>query len=504
MWAITSIVRSKINNMICERCKQNPARVRVDEIVNGRRVQHYLCQSCVDELMGAAMEQMGSPDGEGTPENSPPFGFAPNPNNSASAAGGVNTATAEQQAKHSKTPTLDQYGRDLTAEAAEGKLDPAAGRQRELRRVITVLGRRQKNNPVLIGEPGVGKTAIVEGLARRINEGNVPTALRGKRIVSLNIGGMVAGAMFRGQFEQRIKSILEELRKAPEVIVFIDELHTVVGAGAAEGAVGAGDMIKPALARGELRCIGATTLDEYRKHVEKDAALERRFQPVMVGEPSVEEAIEMLQTVRSNYEAHHRVEITDAAVEAAVKLSDRYINDRFLPDKAIDVMDEAASALRLDATEQGIVSPTLVADLEAELVDIQSKKEAAANAEDYERAAKLRQQELVAQDKLEKARAESGSSMTLLVTPELIAQSVENWTGVPVSQMLESERQNLISLEDDLRKRVIGQDEAISAVARAIRRSRAGLKDPKRPIGSFLFLGPTGVGKTELAKALAT
>jgi len=349
--------------MICERCKQNPARVRVDEMVNGRRVQHYLCQSCVDELMGAAMEQMGGPDGEGTPENSPPFGFAPNTNNSASAAGGVNTATAERQAKHSKTPTLDQYGRDLTAEAAEGKLDPAAGRQRELRRVITVLGRRQKNNPVLIGEPGVGKTAIVEGLARRINEGNVPTALRGKRIVSLNIGGMVAGAMFRGQFEQRIKSILEELRKAPEVIVFIDELHTVVGAGAAEGAVGAGDMIKPALARGELHCIGATTLDEYRKHVEKDAALERRFQPVMVGEPSVEEAIEMLQTVRGNYEAHHRVEITDAAVEAAVKLSDRYINDRFLPDKAIDVMDEAASALRLDATEQGIVSPTLVADL---------------------------------------------------------------------------------------------------------------------------------------------
>ena len=446
---------------------------------------------------------MGGPDGEGTPENSPPFGFAPNPNNSASAAGGVNTATAERQAKHSKTPTLDQYGRDLTAEAAEGKLDPAAGRQRELRRVITVLGRRQKNNPVLIGEPGVGKTAIVEGLARRINEGNVPTALRGKRIVSLNIGGMVAGAMFRGQFEQRIKSILEELRKAPEVIVFIDELHTVVGAGAAEGAVGAGDMIKPALARGELHCIGATTLDEYRKHVEKDAALERRFQPVMVGEPSVEEAIEMLQTVRGNYEAHHRVEITDAAVEAAVKLSDRYINDRFLPDKAIDVMDEAASALRLDATEQGIVSPTLVADLEAELTDIQSKKEAAATAEDYERAAKLRQQELVAQDKLEKARVEAKGASALVVAPEQIAQVVENWTGVPVSQMLETERQNLRNLEDDLRKRVIGQNEAIGAVARAIRRSRAGLKDPKRPIGSFLFLGPTGVGKTELAKSLA-
>src|SRR5437588_2168137 len=488
--------------MKCERCEKNPARVRIDEIdANGQRVHHYLCQSCVEELMGAAMGQMGGPEGSGNPGGAP-FGFVGSNGNSPF-AGGKNTATAERKAKHSKTPTLDQYGRDLTAEAAEGKLDPAAGRQRELRRVITVLGRRQKNNPVLIGEPGVGKTAIVEGLARRINEGNVPTALRGKRIVSLNIGGMVAGAMFRGQFEQRIKSILEELRKAPEVIVFIDELHTVVGAGAAEGAVGACDMIKPALARGELHCIGATTLDEYRKHVEKDAALERRFQPVMVGEPSVEEAIEMLQTVRGNYEAHHRVEITDAAVEAAVKLSDRYINDRFLPDKAIDVMDEAASALRLDATEQGIVSPTLVADLEAELTDIQSKKEAAATAEDYERAAKLRQQELVAQDKLEKARVEAKGASALVVAPEQIAQVVENWTGVPVRQMLETERQNLRNLEDDLRKRVIGQNEAIGAVARAIRRSRAGLKDPKRPIGSFLFLGPTGVGKTELAKSLA-
>ncbi|HEY6284711.1 MAG TPA: ATP-dependent Clp protease ATP-binding subunit, partial [Ktedonobacteraceae bacterium] len=402
-----------------------------------------------------------------------------------------------------KTPTLDQYGRDLTREVEEGRLDPAAGRQRELRRLITVLGRRQKNNPVLIGEPGVGKTAIVENLARRIYEGDVPSVLRGKRIVSLNIGGMVAGAMFRGQFEQRVKSILEELRQADDVIVFIDELHTVVGAGAAEGAVGAADMIKPALARGEMRCIGATTLDEYRKHIEKDAALERRFQPVMVDEPSAEEAIEMLRIVRPNYELHHSVSITDEAIEAAVKLSERYINDRFLPDKAIDVMDEAASALRLEATEKGIVSPVLISDLEKELAGLQTKKEAAANAEDYERAAKLRQQELVIQDKLEKARAESGSSMTLLVTPELIAQSVENWTGVPVSQMLESERQNLLSLEDDLRKRVIGQDEAISAVARAIRRSRAGLKDPKRPIGSFFFLGPTGVGKTELAKALA-
>jgi ATP-dependent Clp protease ATP-binding subunit ClpC len=370
--------------------------------------------------------------------------------------------------------------------------------------MITVLGRRQKNNPVLIGEPGVGKTAIVEGLARRIQEGSVPTTLRGKRIISLNIGGMVAGAMFRGQFEQRIKSILEELRNAPEIILFIDELHTVVGAGNAEGAVGASDMIKPALARGELRCIGATTLDEYRKHIEKDAALERRFQPVMVDEPSVEEAIEMLHIVRANYEAHHGVGITDEALEAAVKLSDRYINDRFLPDKAIDVIDEAGSSLRLEAMEQGIVSPTLVADLESELADIQTKKEAAATAENYEQAAKLRQQELIIIQKLDKAHTEAQGATALLVTPEHIAKVVENWTGVPVSQMLESERANLRNLEDDLRQHVIGQDEAITSVARAIRRSRAGLKDPKRPIGSFLFLGPTGVGKTELAKALAS
>jgi ATP-dependent Clp protease ATP-binding subunit ClpC len=484
----------------CERCEKNPARVRVDQMVNGQLEHHYLCQQCVEELMSTAMEQMGDSNGQGMPGAS--FGFAPNMNNSASAANGVNTATA-QKATNSKTPTLDQFGRDITAEAAEGKLDPAAGRERELRRVITILGRRQKNNPVLIGEPGVGKTAIVEGLARRIQAGNVPATLRGKRIVSLNIGGMVAGAMFRGQFEQRVKSILEELREASDVIVFIDELHTVVGAGAAEGAVGAADMLKPALARGELRCIGATTLDEYRKYIEKDAALERRFQPIIVDEPTVEEAIEMLRIVRANYEAHHGVNITDEAVEASVKLSDRYINDRFLPDKAIDVMDEAGSALRLEATEKGIVSPTLIADLEKELADIQARKEAAANAEDYERAAMLRQQELVTQAKLEKARAEAGNSVKLLVTPDLIAQVVENWTGVPVSQMLESERQNLRNLEDDLRKRVIGQDEAITAVARAIRRSRAGLKDPKRPIGSFLFLGPTGVGKTELAKALA-
>ncbi|GCE11492.1 ATP-dependent Clp protease ATP-binding subunit [Tengunoibacter tsumagoiensis] len=488
--------------MKCERCQKNPARVRVDQMVDGRRESHLLCQSCVDELM-STMGQLGGFDGQGL--SGAPFGFSANADKAAASGGAssVNTATAERQAKHSKTPTLDQYGRDLTSEASEGKLDPAAGRERELRRLITILGRRQKNNPVLIGEPGVGKTAIVEGLARRIQEGNIPSTLRGKRIVSLNIGGMVAGAMFRGQFEQRIKSILEELRQAPEVIVFIDELHTVVGAGAAEGAVGAGDMIKPALARGELRCIGATTLNEYRKHIEKDSALERRFQPVMVGEPSVEEAIAMLHIVRPNYESHHGISITDEAIEASVKLSDRYINDRFLPDKAIDVMDEASSALRLEAMEKGIASPLLISELEQELAEIQAKKEAAANAEDYENAARMRQQELRVMAQLETAREQSANMVALMVTPEHVAHVVENWTGVPVSQMLESERQNLRNLEDDLRKRVIGQDEALSAVARAIRRSRAGLKDPRRPIGSFLFLGPTGVGKTELARSLA-
>jgi len=488
--------------MKCERCQKNPVRVRVEELIDGHRVSHFLCQSCVDELM-STMGQVSGFDGQGIP--GAPFGFSAN-NKSMFAGGGannLNTATAERQAKHSKTPTLDQYGRDLTLEAAEGKLDPAAGRERELRRLVTVLGRRHKNNPALIGEPGVGKTAIVEGLARRIHTGNVPVTLRGKRIVSLNIGGMVAGAMFRGQFEQRIKSILEELRQAPEVIVFIDELHTIVGAGAAEGAVGAGDMIKPALARGELRCIGATTLDEYRKDIEKDPALERRFQPIMVDEPTVEEAIEMVRIVRPNYEAYHGVSITDEAIQEAVKLSDRYINDRFLPDKAIDLIDEAGSSLRLEATEQGIITPALIADLEKELANIQAEKEAAASAEDYERAAHMRQQELVTLTKLERARSQESQVISLIVTPEHIAKQVETWTGVPVSQMLESERQNLRSLENDLRKHVIGQDEAISAVARAIRRSRAGLKDPKRPIGSFLFLGPTGVGKTELAKALA-
>ncbi len=334
-------------------------------------------------------------------------------------------------------------------------------------------------------------------------EGNVPANLRNVRIVSLSMGGVVAGAMFRGQFEERIKQILEEVRQEENVILFIDELHTVVGAGAAEGAVGASDLLKPALARGEIRVIGATTLDEYRKHIEKDAALERRFQPVLVNEPSPEEAIAMLHMVRENYEQHHGVKITDEAIETAVKLSDRYINDRFLPDKAIDVMDEAASALRLEAIESGLVGPEMVSALENELAQVQTEKEAAALAEDYEKAAKLRQREMKVQANLEEARSKAGDVPTMMVTPEDIAKVIEAWTSIPVSQMLEGERQNLRHLEGDLRLRVIGQDEAIGHVARAIRRSRAGLKDQNRPIGSFLFMGPTGVGKTELAKALA-
>jgi ATP-dependent Clp protease ATP-binding subunit ClpC len=480
----------------CENCGIRDAQARLEGFVNGKRESHLFCKQCAEQIMQGALSAEGPFAGNG---NALGNIFAGRGGAGQSA---TNTATAERQGTQSKTPTLDHFGRDLTKEAADGKLDPAAGRERETRRLMTVLGRRQKNNPVLLGEPGVGKTAIVEGIARRINEGTAPNFLRGKRIISLNLGGMVAGAMFRGQFEERMKGMIEEASANPEIILFIDELHTVVGAGAAEGAVGASDMLKPALARGDLRVIGATTLNEYRQHVEKDAALERRFQPVLVGEPSVEEAVPMLQAVRSHYEAHHGVTIPDETILAAATLSDRYINDRFLPDKAIDLMDEAASALKLEIGESG--EGAHVSDLERELAQIQAEKEAAALAEDYEKAATMRQQEVVANEKLQQARADAGMTEPPVVTPELVARVVEGWTGVPVGQMLESERANLINLERDLEHHVVGQDEAIVAVSRAIRRSRAGLKDPKRPIGSFLFLGPTGVGKTELARALAT
>lgn len=475
----------------CEKCNVNDARVRLDQIQAGKREQHYFCEECAEEILG----QSGVTNGQSLGSI---FGNA----GGGAAGGQPGTATAERQAPQSSTPALDHFGRDLTGEAEDGELDPTAGRDREIRRVITVLARRQKNNPVLIGEPGVGKTAIVEGIARRIVDGNVPAALLGKRIISLNLGGMVAGAMFRGQFEERVKAILNEVRENPEIILFIDELHTVVGAGAAEGAVGAADMLKPALARGELRCIGATTMDEYRQHVERDSALERRFQPVLVDEPSAAEAVAMLHAVRPEYEHHHRVQITDEAVEAAVNLSDRYINDRFLPDKAIDVLDEASSALRLDASESG-EGPEAVEAMEQRLSLLQSQKEEAALSENYERAAQLRQQELVMQGELATLREHAPEAPALVVGPEMVARVVEDWTGVPVTQMLESERQNLLNLGSDLQKRVVGQSEAIDAVAKAIKRSRAGLKDPKRPIGSFLFLGPTGVGKTETARALA-
>ncbi len=479
----------------CENCQTREAQVRLEGFINGKRESHFFCKQCAEQIMQGALSDDSSALGGNALGNI----FASRAGGGSQATTG--TTTAERQAPQSKTPTLDRFGRDLTAEAATGKLDPVAGREREARRVITVLGRRQKNNPVLLGEPGVGKTAIVESLARRINDGTGPHFLRGKRIISLNLGGMVAGAMFRGQFEERVKSMIEEATANPDIILFIDELHTVVGAGAAEGAVGASDMLKPALARGELRVIGATTLDEYRKHVEKDAALERRFQPVLVGEPSVEEAIPMLHAVKPHYEAHHGVRIPDETVVAAASLADRYINDRFLPDKAIDLIDEAASALKLEIDESG--QGAHVRELERELSEIQAQKEAAALAEDYEKAATLRQHEVVAVERLQNARVEAGLSEPPVVSPELIAKVIEGWTGVPVGQMLEHERANLISLENDLSGRVVGQSEAITAVSRAIRRSRAGLKDPRRPIGSFLFLGPTGVGKTELARALA-
>ncbi len=402
----------------------------------------------------------------------------------------------------SQTPTLDDLGRDLTQLAREGKLDPVIGREREIERVIQILCRRTKNNPCLIGEPGVGKTAIAEGLAQRIVEGKVPEILADKRVVTLDMSAVVAGTKYRGEFEERLKKVIDEIRNAGNIILFIDEVHTLVGAGAAEGAIDAANILKPALARGELQCIGATTLDEYRKHIEKDAALERRFQPVVVGEPSVEETIEILKGLRDRYEAHHKVKITDSALRAAARLGDRYITDRFLPDKAIDLMDEAASRVRLRA----YTAPPDLKELEERLEKIQKEKEAAVVAQEFEKAAALRDQEQQLRAELEKMKNKWVQRKELdqcIVTEEDIAEVVSSWTGIPVSKLREEESERLLRLEEVLHQRVIGQDEAVKAVARAIRRARAGLKDPKRPIGSFIFLGPTGVGKTELARALA-
>jgi ATP-dependent Clp protease ATP-binding subunit ClpC len=396
---------------------------------------------------------------------------------------------------------LDDYGRDLNKLAIEGQSDPVIGRDKEIERVIQILSRRTKNNPVLIGEPGVGKTAVAEGLAQRIVAGKVPETLRGKRIFSLDLASVVAGTKYRGDFEERLKKVLAEIKQSRNTILFIDEMHTLVGAGAAEGAIDAANILKPALARGEIQAIGATTLDEFKKHIEKDAALERRFQPVTVGEPSEEDAINILLGLRDRYEAFHRVKITDESIKAAVKLSKRYIADRFLPDKAIDVMDEAASRVRL----QTFCPPPDVRDIERQLDALRTEKEAAISAQEFERAAKFRDEEQRLREDLENKQREwkQSGSETIMVTPEDIAQIVANWTGVPVKKLAAEESERLLRLETVLHERVVGQDEAVAAVSKAVRRARAGLKDPKRPIGSFIFLGPTGVGKTELARALA-
>ena len=404
--------------------------------------------------------------------------------------------------KDVKTPALKAFGRDLTDMARKGELDPVIGRKNEIERVIQILCRRTKNNPVLIGEAGVGKTAIAEGLAQEISAGNVPELLRDKKVVTLDLALMVAGTKYRGQFEERIKAVMEEIRKAKNVILFIDELHTIVGAGSAEGAMDASNIIKPALSRGELQCIGATTLNEFRKHIEKDSALERRFQQVMVEAPSVDESIEILKGLRPKYEAHHKAKMTDEALEAAAKLSDRYLTGRFLPDKAIDVMDEAGSRARINAT----MRPPDVKSIEAEIEEIKGRKEASIKAQDFEKAAALRDSEKEAKDKLENVLTEwrtRRDEQEVLVTDDDIRHVVSKWTGVPLSRMEQADMDRLLRVSEELKGKVIGQDEAVYAMGKALRRSRADLKDPKRPIGSFIFLGPTGVGKTHLAKTLA-
>ena len=397
---------------------------------------------------------------------------------------------------------LADFGTDLNESAKQGKIDPVIGRDTEIQRVIQILSRRTKNNPVLIGEPGVGKTAIAEGLAKRIVNGNVPEILRNKRIISLSISSMLAGAKYRGEFEERLKKAIDEVQQHDDMIIFIDEIHTLVGAGATEGAMDAANILKPALARGEFQVIGATTLDEYKKHIEKDAALERRFQPVQVGEPNEEDALEILRGLRDRYEAFHKAKITDEALKAAVTLSSRYITDRFLPDKAIDVVDEAASKVRMKVFS---AAPDVKA-LEDRLNTVKKEKEAAVTSQDFEKAAKLRDEEQVLVKEIDdkKSVAKEESDQKLIVTEDDIAAVVAQWTGIPVAKIGEEESETLLHLEDELHKRVIGQDDAVTAVAKAVRRARAGLKDPKRPIGSFLFLGPTGVGKTELARALAS
>ena len=413
-----------------------------------------------------------------------------------------NSNGGKRRGSYNQTPTLNQFGQDLTKKAEEGKLDPVIGRKQEIERVIEILSRRTKNNPCLIGEPGVGKTAAVEGLAQKIASGDVPEILKDKRVVTLDISGMVAGAKYRGDFEERIKKALNEVKKAGDVILFIDEIHTIVGAGAAEGAIDAANILKPLLARGEIQLVGATTLNEYRKFIEKDAALERRFSPVAVNEPSEKETIQILKGIRDKYEAHHNVKITDEAIEAAVKLSIRYVNDRFLPDKAIDLIDEASSKARL----RTYTEPDSLKELQEKIEKTKNEKEEAVLNQKFEKAAELRDTEKALRDKFEKEQNKWKNKNTksiVTITEENIAEVIANWTGIPAKKITEDENEKLKNLEKELHKRVIGQNEAVEAVSKAIRRGRVGLKDPKRPIGSFLFLGPTGVGKTELSKALA-
>ncbi|MGN1300367.1 MAG: ATP-dependent Clp protease ATP-binding subunit [Clostridia bacterium] len=409
---------------------------------------------------------------------------------------------AVNNGSYNSTPTLNQYGSDLTKKAREGKLDPVIGRRTEIDRVIQILSRRTKNNPCLIGEPGVGKTAIAEGLAEKIVAGDVPETLKNKRVVSIDISGMVAGAKYRGDFEERIKKSLEEVKKAGDVILFIDEIHTIVGAGSAEGAVDAANILKPLLARGEVQVVGATTTTEYRKYIEKDAALERRFSPVTVNEPTEEDTIKILEGLRDKYEAHHNVKITDESIKAAVELSMRYVNDRYLPDKAIDLIDEAASRVKM----QTYTKPDSMRNLEEEIEKVSKEKEEAIATQNFEKAAKLRDNEKAKKQKLEEEQAkwkEDNTKKVMVLSKEDIAHVIASWTGIPVNKITETENEKLKHLEENLHKRVVGQDEAVSAVSKAIRRGRVGLTDPNRPTGSFLFLGPTGVGKTELAKALA-
>lgn len=421
-----------------------------------------------------------------------------------SQAGRTDSGYSEKKGKNgkSKTPTLDEFGRDLTALAKEGKVDPVIGREKEIERVIQILSRRTKNNPCLIGEPGVGKTAIAEGLALKIVKGEVPELLSDKKIVALDLTSMVAGTKYRGDFEERIKKAMDEVKNAKDIILFIDEVHTIMGAGAAEGATDAANILKPSLARGELQVIGATTIDEYRKNIEKDAALERRFQPVTVGEPTEEETIQILRGIRDKYEAHHKVKISDKAIEDAVKMSSRYIADRFLPDKAIDLIDEAASRVRLKA----YTAPDNIKAMEIEVKSLEEEKASAVRAQDFEQAAKIRDKEnslkTLLDEETEKWKNLS-SHQVKEVGSEEIAEVVSSWTGIPATQISKEESEKLLHLEEELHKRIVGQDKAVSAVSRAIRRGRAGLKNPKRPIGSFIFLGPTGVGKTELCKSLA-